>query len=223
MGIQLIGSDGNIIGGGETADAPLHTAQMPSLGNWYRYSGYTNTIPAALAANSEVFQFRFLSGSKTLALVYRVVLEGFALVTAATAAGPLGFELVPARGWTVAGTSGTRIATTLSNLKTRTSLVPSQINDIGIATSGAALGVGTKTLDANAQGGGLISIGTGAVTTFEIIATGPADMYSAPDGGNQPLVLANQEGFVIRTTHIGPATLTYAVRFGVVWVEVADF
>jgi hypothetical protein len=36
-------------------------------------------------------------------------------------------------------------------------------------------------------------------------------------------VCANQEGFVVRTTHVGPATLTYVAGFTIVWAEVTAF
>lgn len=219
MGIQLIGASGIVAGVGEEARKPLHITNLPKGGNWYRYSGYTGTIGAALGANSEVLQFRFLSGTKTLALVQKVIFGGMGIVAVATAAGPLGFEMVPARGWTGIGTGGTRIVNT-NNLKTETALGNSQVNDIGIATTGA-LTAGTKTLDANAQGGVLSGVGTGAVTIYgptSIIS--PQPLFDADVEGCQTLVCANQEGFVVRTTHAGPAGLTYVARFTVVWVEV---
>lgn len=222
-GIQIIGNGGTVIGGGEETRKPLHIANVPKLGNWYRYSGYTGTIGAALAANAEVLQFRFLSGTKSYALIQKVEFEGMGIVAVATAAGPLGFELVPARAWTVAGSGGTRIAVSGDNLQMETALATSQVNDIGIATTGA-LTVGTKTLDANAQGGVLGGVGTGAVTIYGptgVIA--PGHLLNATETGDMPLVCANQEGFVVRTTHVGPASLTYVARFGITWVEVTAF
>lgn len=223
MAIQFMGNGGLIIGAGEEARKPMHAANYPVSGNWYRYSGFTGTIGAALAANSEVFQFRFLSGTKTFALVQKVLFAGMGLVAVATAAGPLGFELIPARSWTVAGTGGTRIVPSANNLKTETPLNTSQVSDLGIATTGA-LTAGTKTLDANAQGGVLGGIGTAPVTAYgptSIIMPGP--LLDADGEGYQPLVCANQEGFVVRTTHVGPAGLTYAARFTIVWCEVAAY
>src|SRR5687767_5017222 len=99
MGIQIIGNGGTIVGAGEEASKPFHTDRRPLEGNWYRYSGFTGTIGAALAANSEVFQFRFLSGAKTFALVYKVALEGIGIVAVGTAGGPMGFNVIPARAW----------------------------------------------------------------------------------------------------------------------------
>ncbi len=222
MGIQVISGSGSALANvGEVASAAQHVALHPRAGNWYRYSGYTGIIAAAVAANSEVLQFRFVTGAgKTLALVTRVELEGLAVIAAATAAGPLGFELVPARSWTAAGSGGTRIATTGDNLQMRTSEPVSQVSDLGIATTGA-LTAGTKTLDANAIGGVMAGIGTAAITSFGL--GGLSGHLMSQEAAELPLVLANQEGFVVRTSHVGPATLTYVARFGIEWCEVTDF
>lgn len=223
MAIQVAGNSGTIIGAGEEAGAPLHIAQFPSGGNWYRYAGFTGTIGAATAAASEVLQFRFLSGTKTYAVVYKIEFTGMGIVAVSTAAGPIGFEYVPARSWTAAGSGGTRIATTLDNLQTETALPASQVNDLGIATTGA-LTAGTKTLDANAQGNVIGGIGTGAVTIYGSTSIIPKGVLLDADGeGQQPLILGNQEGFVIRTTHTGPTALTYTAGFKVIWAEVTAF
>lgn len=223
MAIQIIGNGGTVLGAGEEARKPLHIVNAPHPGSTYRYSGYTGTIGAALAANAELLQFRFLSGAKTYAQVHKVRFDGMGIVAAPTAAGPLGFELVPARAWTAAGSGGTRIAVSGDNLQTETAIANSQVSDIGIATTGA-LTAGTKTLDANSQGGVLSGIGTGAITIYgSTCIVPPWDLFDSSEAGYQPLVLANQEGFVVRTTHAGPATMTYVARFTVIWSEVVAF
>lgn len=221
-GIQIIGNGGTVLGAGEEARKPLHVQHMPKVGNHYRYSGFTGTIGAALAANSELLQFCFLSGTKTWALVHKVVFDGLGIVAVATATGPLGFQLVPARAWTVAGSGGTRIAVSGDNLQMETAIGNSQVNDLGIATTGA-LTVGTKTLDANAVGQAIGGVGTAAVTAYgptSIVV--PQALFDCEASG-MPLVLANQEGFIIKTTHVGPAALTYVAGFTVVWSEVTAF
>jgi hypothetical protein len=40
---------------------------------------------------------------------------------------------------------------------------------------------------------------------------------------NMPIVLANQEGFIVKTTHVGPTALTYVAGFSIQWSEVAAF
>jgi hypothetical protein len=222
MAIQLLTNGGLPIAGREEARNPLQAARMPFGGNFYRYSGFTGTIAAATAANSEVFQWRFLSGTKTFALVTKVVYDGMGIVAVATAAGPLGFNMTPARAWTVAGSGGTRIAVSGDNLQMETALPNSQVNDIGIATTGA-LTVGTKTLDANSQGQVIGGIGTAAVTAYGTTSVIPVQPFFDSGASGMPEVFANQEGFVIRTTHVGPAGLTYVAGFTVEWCEVTAF
>lgn len=224
MAIQILSGGGKTFAGNEEARNPIQTQIVPLGGNWYRYAGFTGTIAAATVAGAELLQFRFVSGTKTFALIHKVEIIGSAMITVATAAGPLGVELVPARAWSVAGSGGTRIATAGNNLKTETALPISQASDIGIATT-AGLTAGTKTLDANAQGSVIVGAGTGALTTFAAATLFPvaSQLWDADGESRQPLVLANQEGFVLRTTHVGPTALTYVVGFKVVWNEILAY
>lgn len=221
-GIQLISAGGKVAAGMEEARNPIQVALMPSGGNTYRLSVFTGTLAAALAANSEVLQFRFVGGAKTWCLVEKIILDGAGIVTAATAAGPIGFQAVPARAWTVAGSGGTRIASTGDNMQMETAAPNSQVNDIGIATTGA-LTAGTKTLDANAIGQAISGIGTAAITAYAAGNIIPPQPLVDKGGSAMPLVLGNNEGFVIRTSHVGPAGLTYAAGFTIQWREVTEF
>jgi hypothetical protein len=207
---------------GEAARKPLHVASFPRMGNWYRYSGFTGTIGAALGANSELFQFRFLSGTKSFALVTKVMFDGLGIIAVATATGPLGFYLTPARAWTAAGSGGTRIAVSADNLQMETAAANSQVNDMGIATTGA-LTAGTKTFDANGQGQAIGGVGTAAVTAYGPTSIVMPQALFNSEAGNMPMVFANQEGFAIRTTHAGPTALTYTCGFTVEWCEVTAF
>jgi hypothetical protein len=222
-GLQLLSAGGLVIGGEEEARSPMQVSLMPLGGNGYRYAGFTGTIGAALAANSEVLQFRFLSGTKTFALVEKIMFDGSAIIAAATAAGPLGFMVNPARAWTAAGSGGTRIAVSGDNLQMETAINNSQVSDLGIATTGA-LTAGTKTIDANAIGLCIGGAGTAAITALGGNTTliAPQPLLDATAGGER-LVLANQEGFVIRTTHAGPASLTYVAGFTIQWREVSAY
>lgn len=221
-GIQLLSGGGLTFAGREEARSPLQVSRVPFGGNAYRFAGFTGTIGAALAASSELFQFRFLSGTKTWALVEKVIFDGMGIIAVATATGPLGFALVPARAWTAAGSGGTRIAVSGDNLQMETAIGNSQVNDMGIATTGA-LTVGTKTLDANAIGQAIGGVGTAAVTAYGPTSIVMPQRLFDMDEAGQPLVLANQEGFVIRTTHVGPTALTYTCGFTIQWREVTSF
>lgn len=223
MAIELIGDSGVLAEVGEKVRRPLHVANFPPSGNAYRLAAFTGTIAAATAANTEIFQFRFVAGTKTFAIVRKIMFDGIGIVAVGTALGPLGFMVKPARGWSVAGSGGTRIANTGDNMQMETALANSQVADIGIATT-AALTAGTKTVDANAIGQAIGGTLTGAVTTSQSQGSPivPQALLDASAGG-MPLVLANQEGFVIHTTHVGPAALTYTAGFTVDWIEVTNY
>lgn len=223
MTVQIETADGVTLAGGEAArTSPAHVRRMPA-GNGYRVAAFTGTIGAALAANSELFQFRFVTGSKTKALVHHIGCAGVGIVAVATAIGPLGFAVFPARSWTVAGSGGTRILGSADNMTLETAASNSQVTDIGISTTGA-LTAGTKTLDANAIGMAITGTLTGAATVQQTgLLMPPCTLFSALEAGDMPLVLENNEGFAIRTTHAGPAALTYTVGFTVAWSEVAAF
>lgn len=215
----------NVAGVGAVVSEGLHTIRMPvdvGTGGWYRVDAISGTIGAALAANSELFQFRFVSGTMSLALVYKVIISAGEVVPA-TAGGPMGFSLVPARSWTVAGSGGTRLTLTGNNAKLRTSFPTTQVNDAGISTTGA-LTVGTKTLDTQGFGNVLFHLGTVLVTAIQPGVLCPRTNLLDADGeGQMPVVLAGNEGFIIKTTHTGVAGLTYVVGVTVVWAEVAAF
>lgn len=108
-------------------------------------------------------------------------------------------------------------------MQMETSVGNSQVNDIGISTTGV-LTLGTKTIDANAIGQAIGGTLTGAVTTSQSQGSPviPQALLDASSGG-MPLVIANQEGFVIHTTHVGPAALTYTAGFTVDWIEVSNY
>lgn len=215
----------NIAGVGAVVSKGLHTIPLPvdvGTGGWYHADATSGTIGAALAANSELFQFRFVAGTMSLALVYRVMVSA-GMVAVATAAGPVGLSLVPARVWTGIGSGGTRLSLAGNNAKMRTSFPTSQVSDIGIATT-AALTVGTKTLDTVGQGNALAHVGTAAVTAIPPgVLIQKTDLLDADGAGQSPLVLAGNEGFIIKTTHAGPAGLTYVIGVTIVWAEVAAF
>ena len=156
-----------LAGVGAEAMSPLHTlrAHIPvGAGGAYRV-GQTCTGPMAvsLGANSEIFQFRYVTAASRLGLVYKVSISAGANA-AATAAANLAFKLTIARAWTAAGSGGTRLNLVGNNQKLRTSYASSEVQDIGISST-AALTAGTKTLDSNDAGGVAFSVGTGAITT----------------------------------------------------------
>jgi hypothetical protein len=226
MSVLEGGTSGALAGVGAEAASPLHTVRLPlsyGSGGWYRAGATSGTMAAALAANSEIFQFRYVTAASRLAAIYKVSISAGANV-AATAAGLVAFRMTAARSWTVAGTGGTRLTLSGDNAQLRTSMTTSEVNDAGISTTGA-LTAGTKTLDTTDLAAVSIGVGTGAITVAaDLSLLGPTNLFDADGEGQHPLILANQEGFVIRSgANVWPATMTWAFSVNVLWGEVPAF
>lgn len=212
--------------GAGTVWTPQHVTSGPvpvGTGGAYRISMVSGTLAAAIAANSELFQFRFVTSASRVCLIHGISVSAGANV-AATAAAILSLRATIARAWTAAGSGGTRATMTTNNAKLRTAHATSEVNDIGMATTGA-LTAGTKTLDAQDIGGVAYGVGTGAITTSVPLNLVPKTNLLGDFAGSLafPLVLANQEGFVIRTGIVQPATMTWNLVVDVAWSEVQSF
>jgi hypothetical protein len=202
----------------------LHVIAKPTafgaLGQ-YTYGGFTGILAAALGANSEIFQYRWTHASN-LAVIRKVRISACVSTTFFAAGVPVQIDLVKATGWTVAGTGGTAI-TPAALLKRRTSMGSTLVasGDIRISTT-AALGAGTKTLETLA----LSSIAApGPITASlngQIIPPGTVLWQAEVGDGEHPLVLAQNEGFVIRSVAV-PATGTWTVAVNVDWAEVTAY
>lgn len=226
MAIQIQGNGGVVAEVDGTTFRALRVTNRPinygALG-YYRAGALSGTIAAALAANSEVYQHRWTDATN-LCLVYKVQVSAGANV-AATAAAITALRMTAARSWTVAGSGGTRLTLTGNNCKLRTSMGTSLVNDAGIASTGA-LTAGTKTLDSTDLGVVSIGILTGAITVAvsgNLISRGDGILYDADGEGFHPLILAQNEGFVIRSGVIFPAAMTWQLGVDVVWAEAAAF
>jgi hypothetical protein len=225
MAIQIQGNGGVIADVDGTTFRALRVTLRPinygALG-FYRIGGVSGTMAAALGAGSEIFQWRWPDASN-LGLVYKASISAGANV-AATAAALASLVMTIARSWTAAGTGGTRFTLTGNNAKLRTSMGTSLVNDAGIATT-AALGAGTKTLDATNCGALAFGIGTGAITTAaNLTLLDQASLFDADGEGQHPIICAQNEGFVIRNGAVAwPAAMTWVFAVNTVWAEAAAF
>lgn len=215
-----------LAGVGAEAASGLHIVNMPiahGAGGWFRVGATSGTMAAGLAANAEIFQFRYVTAASRIALVHSVGLSAGANV-AASAAALVAFRMTVARAWTAAGSGGTRLTLTGDNCNLRTSHAASEVSDAGIATTGA-LTAGTKTLDTTDLGAISQGIGTGAITvSVPLVVLDPTYLFNAPTDGGFPLVLAHQEGFVLRVgANAFPAGLTWSFSVSVCWAEVPAF
>lgn len=225
MAILEGGTSGVLTEVGAAAAKGLHVISKPqdvgALG-FYRFAGVTGAIAAGMAANGELLQFRWTDATR-FAVIHRIRVTGMRATTA-FAAGTIDLKATIARAFTASGTGGTPLTLTGENQQLRTSFGASLVGDLRIATT-AALGAGTKTLDT--QDIGFIathsSAGVGAATPIIGSIFLPIyDLFWADVGsGEHPIVLAQNEGFVVRGTVPGTGVWNLGIEIG--WAEVAAF
>lgn len=185
----------------------------------YSLALITGILPAALAANSEIFQFRWVDGSGRIAILRRVRISAVVSTTFFAAGVPVQIEARDTRAWTAQGTGGTGVTFGANDSKKRTNMATSLLaaGDVRIATT-AALGAGTKTLDGTAFAAIAAPGPITASLNGQIIA--PSTTLWTPQGAAEyPRVYANQEGFVVRSVAV-PATGTWTAAIDIDWDEI---
>lgn len=219
MAIQIQGNGGVVADVGGATFRALKVQAMPidygSLGA-YRKSLLSGTMAAGLAANSEIMQFRWTDATR-FAVVTRIQLDGLGGSATAFTAGFAKVDLVVARSFSADGSGGTAGTLTGNNSKLRTSMGTMLLGAMRIAST-AALGAGTKTLDTDPFGLLALTIGTTASVNYALQA-----VLFGEDGaiGSMPLVLAQNEGWVMRATV--PATGTWQFGGTCAWTEVTAY
>lgn len=223
MALQVMGN-GSVVAEVGTEHRSLRIESRPieasGLGH-YSWGGLTGIIPAALAANSEIFQFRWADATR-YAVIRKVKISACVTTTFFAAGVPVQIGLIRSTGWTVAGTGGTAV-TPAALLKKRTSMAATLLaaGDLRIATT-AALGAGTKTLDTYSMA---TLVAPGPITASlngQIIAPNTILWQSEIGDGEYPLVLAQNEGLSIRSVAV-PATGTWQASVAIQWAEVAAY
>ena len=177
--------------------------------------GVRSGAMTVVAANAPVFSFRFAPGTGQLCVVKRVTVS-WVTTTGFTAGQAMGFGLFYARNFLTSDSGGTAIAPiNNNNQQFRTKLDTAQVTDLRIPTTGA-LTAGTRTLDAQPLGAvnfWVPAVGTQLVTT-EMLAY---------DVNDYPLVLANNEGFVIQNQILMGATGVGTLVVNVEWFEADSY
>lgn len=181
----------------------------------------SGVLPAALGANSEILQFRWTDATR-LCVINEIKISAAVSTTFFSAGVPVQIDLVKATAWSVAGSGGKRV-TPAALMKKRTSMGSSLIaaTDIGIANA-AALTAGTKTLETVSLAA---LVAPGPVTASldgQIIAPGTLLWRAESGDGQHPLVLAQNEGFVVRSVAV-PATGTWTAAIAIDWTEVVVY
>jgi hypothetical protein len=199
-----------------TIDPTLKTARVvlkpDELTGAYQYSG-ASAATTGLSATNPVFSFRYSPGTSAVCVVKRVSI-GF-VTTAFTTAGQHSFGLFAARSFSGSDSGGSGTTLSGNNNKYRTSLATTGVADIRISTSGT-LTAGTRTLDTNPLG--LANFYVSAVGT----SLAPTELINY-DINDYPLVLANNEGFVITSVLAFPVSNAGTIVVNVEWFETSAY
>lgn len=218
MAIQIQGTVGTLAEVSGTTHRALRVEQRPldygALGD-YRLSMLSGTMAAGLAGNAEIFQFRWTDATR-LAAIRAIILDGLSGSATAFTAGFGKVDCLIARSFTVAGTGGNTATITGNNNKSRTSMGTTLLGEIRCAST-AALTAGTKTLDAQAIGQLSLAFGTAVSVQY----ANQVPMIAGNLQNDHPLILAQNEGFVLRATV--PATGTWQFGATVLWSELAAY
>lgn len=191
-------------------------------GGHYQYAGRTGTLPATLAAAATLFALR--NGAVKPMVLLRL-LAYFQTLTVWTGHQEASFEAFVGRAFTANFTGGAAATLTGNNLKARTTMPVTGAADIRIATT-AALGGGTVTPDTQpfAVGLGSPNVVNAAAGTAYSPNNRPVIDYK-PDvaNGEHPIVLAQDEGIVIKNAIVWPAAGTGVLSVEARWAEVDAF
>lgn len=218
-------TSGELVEVGQANSKPLHVVSKPqpsgSLGH-YQLSVQTGAIGAGMAANGEIFQFRWTDATR-LCIINKITINGM-FASTAFAAGGITLAAAICRSWTADGSGGTALTLTADNNQLRTSMGASLVGAARIATT-AALGAGTKTIDA--QNIGMITTHSSGGTSSATPIIGNIhlpmiDLFDCDVAcGEHPIVLAANEGIIIRATV--PATGVWTAGLNIKWAELTAF
>jgi hypothetical protein len=176
----------------------------------YRQSwttGNVTTIAAATATAGHILALRSATSGKAIRI--RTFEPQFILTTAFGAAQEVGFDALIARSYSAAHTGATALTTTGGRALTgmSDSILTGRIADTG------ALTAGTHTLDANA----LAKASVWASAVGVSLAPRLYDFTNMSTGG---LILASNEGFVVRNSILMGATGVGKWHFTLEWDDV---
>jgi hypothetical protein len=185
MAIQVLGNGGTIQEVDATFRAGRVSMRPVEVINWNSIGAISGALTVA-AANAPVYSFR---NTGTNLIMVRRITVGFATTTAFTTAQALQYALIKATGFTISDSGGTALYTVGANKHRNSFTNISSAPDIRIATTGA-LTAGTRTLETQP-----LAVACG--TTNAVGATLPPTSLFSHDTGDYPLILAQNEGFII--------------------------
>src|SRR5262245_36822461 len=190
--------------------ATLFPPDYGDIGGSFHRAGKSGLMAAGLAAASPIFSFLFgPTGAVSLALVRRVRLAAWSMDTG-FAAGVATFDMFIARAFTAQMTGGTIGDLTGNNSKLDTDFASSNASIVRAATGALTGGIfPPAAVPADSL---TVGVGINPYTTFV-----QAKLFEKPIG-EMPLLLAQQEGFIIQATV--PATGDWSFAVTTEWDEV---
>lgn len=223
MGIKLVGdTSGNNVEVNATAKAMRAAIYPVENVGAYRInaiSGLITTVAAGTASAGHLFAFRNSHASVLMLISYIAIrmrtIAGF------TAAQEFGWDLMRTTSYSASHTGGTAItAAGQGGLKKRSTMGTSVLGDARIATTGA-LTNGTHTIDAQP----MLQDTFAELAAAATVPKGQTQLvWDMSDGTEYPLVLANNEGLIIRN---GPVVMgaggTARLIVDLAWFEVNSY
>lgn len=213
---------------GVGAAIPAHVTTKPipygTLGH-YRISAVSGTIAATLAASGQLFYVRWTDTTRLMVITYfRMQFQTLTLFTAAQQV-DFGFDLFKATAVS-AGAGGTDLGAS-AKTKMRSSMGASLTDTAGlmrISTTAALTALTTLDALPIAQSLGDMQRMNPAAATEEQRVNDPTLIFK-PDlaAGESPLILAQNEGLVLRNRTVWPAAGTGLIQVEMAWTEVTAF
>lgn len=213
---------------GNAASLPAHVTCKPlpigSLGH-YSVAATTGILPVTLAALGQIFYLRWTDATRFFVLhKFRAQFQTLTLFTAAQQV-DFGFDLIKATAVS-AGAGGTDLGAS-AKTKMRTTMGASLLDVAGlmrISTTAALTALTTLDALPIAQSLGDMQRMNPAAGTEEQRVNDPTLIYM-PNmaNGDHPLVLAANEGLVLRNRTVWPAAGTGIVSVEMSWSEVTAF
>jgi len=216
MAVQIIGGTSGIVADVDTDKSIRVVNRAPAFGalGCYSLDTVSGTMAAGLAAAAPVYSIRWGDATR-FALIQKIFMSMWDITTAFTAG--LGkFEVMFARAFTASDSGGNSVLPTGNMNKRRTSMGTTLFTDMR-QSSTATLTAGTRTLDTNP----LRQVNFQVSTTANAVMLATTQIYGLTIDGEHPLILAQNEGIVIRATV--PATGTWAFNVALDWMEVAAY
>lgn len=203
-----------------------HIFQGRVLGH-YRVGSQTNTFQAGVggqAAGAIIYSFQW-TDPNSIAVLTKISV-GWAMQVTFNSAQPVDVDCIVVRQYTVAATGGTTLlqpsTAPVGSNRMRQSMNPSLVTDLRISST-TALAAGTAILDANAFGITPLNPNPSSNT----ISTGqvPIDLYALNTTGNHPILLGQNEGFLVRLVTAWPGGSNGSGRLYITseWSEVEGY